>query len=390
MISPVGWLLTMEPFGASVGWSLLRNDGETTLVDTGVIDDVAALRQAAVAAYPVVDRPPGVDARAGLWASALTRPADELRVAVALGKGLIPQRLRARLLSRDTPGTVDAVTVATRGWLAGIPWDAVALDDAGTRLVERAVVAGGLSPAIAASRYRIAPRSDLSSPGYAVVDQGPMTGPTRPLYPGGLPSRLVSQLRGADDEFSDPGDGVTTEDLAYALNRRPSRLLYLGHVRAGRRGSPAAAALVVSGPRRDEPELLTARRWLAEPDRWPCPARVALIGCASDDSAVFEQSGLVVAAVNAGAWLVTSTRWPLPTDHPAPLATSARHPVNHEGLTDLALAVHAAHQQADPLVSLRRWQLEQLARWRETGDPAVSPMLWASAVTYCAPGGGDT
>ena len=39
MTAPIGWLLTMEPFGASIGWSLLRNDGETDLVGTGVIED---------------------------------------------------------------------------------------------------------------------------------------------------------------------------------------------------------------------------------------------------------------------------------------------------------------------------------------------------------------
>jgi|JI10StandDraft_1071094.scaffolds.fasta_scaffold06934_5 hypothetical protein len=389
MTAPIGWLLTMEPFGASIGWSLLRNDGETDLVGTGVIEDGVALRQAANTQYPVVDAGPGADGRAGLWASALTRPDDELRVASLLGKGLLPERLRASLLSRRSSGAVDAVTVATRGWLAGIPWDIVALDDAGTRLIDRAVVTGGLSPAMAASRSRVAPTLDLTSPGYAVVDQGPVTGLTKQLYPSGLPRRLVSQLRAADDGYSEPGVGLTADQFAYALHRAPSRLLYLGHVRAGRQGTPAAAALVLSGRTVEDPELLTARRWLADPGRWPCPARVALIGCSSDDSAVFEQSGLVVAAVNAGARLVTSTRWPLPTDHPAPRPISAIQPVNHEGLTDLALAVHSAHQQVDPLEALRRWQLSQLDRWRATGHLAVSPLLWAPAVTYCAPFGGE-
>ena len=95
MTAPIGWLLTMEPFGASIGWSLLRNDGETDLVGTGVIEDGVALRQAANTQYPVVDAGPGADGRAGLWASALTRPDDELRVASLLGKGLLPERLRA-------------------------------------------------------------------------------------------------------------------------------------------------------------------------------------------------------------------------------------------------------------------------------------------------------
>lgn len=386
MNAPVGWLLTLEPFGASIGWSLLRNDGPTNLVDTGVIDDCVALRQAALSVHPAVDARPGPDGRSGLWASGLTRPDDELRAAVTLGKGLLPEVLRASLLGRRARGTVDAVTVATRGWLAGIPWDLVALDDAGTRLIDHAVVAGGLSPTISASRRRLAPGRDLTSAGYAGVDPGPVTGRTGPLYPSGFPARLVRQLRDADDDYSAPGEGVTADLLAYSLHRAPSRLLYLGHIRAGREGAPAAAALVLRGRTVDDPELLTARQWLADPDRWPCPTRVALIGCASDDSAAFEQSGLVVAAVNAGAQLVTSTRWPLPTDHPVPRPCTPTQPVNHEGLTDLALAVHAAHRQADPLTALRTWQVAQLDRWRGSGEVIASPLLWASAVTYSVPG----
>ena len=389
MTAPVGWLLTLEPFGRSIGWSLLRNDGVTNLVDTGIIDDCGALREAASRVHPVVDARPGSDGRAGVWASALTRPDDELRAAVTLGNGLLPEALRASLLGGRTPGTVDAVTVATRGWLACIPWDLMALDDADTRLIEHAVVAGGLSPVLAASRRRSAPRQDLTSPGYAVIDQGPVTGRTGALYPSGFPARLVRQLRDADDDYSEPGGGVTADLLAYALHRAPSRLLYLGHIRAGREGTPAAAALVLRRRAVDDLGLLTARQWLADPDRWPCPARVALIGCASDDSAAFEQSGLVVAAVNAGAALVTSTRWPLPTDHPAPRLCTPTQPVNHEGLTDLALAVHAAHRQEDPLAALRTWQVAQLNRWRGSGEMTASPLLWASAVTYSVPGSQD-
>ncbi|MFZ1287114.1 MAG: CHAT domain-containing protein [Candidatus Phosphoribacter sp.] len=385
MTAPVGWLLTVEPFGTSIGWSLLRNDGNINLVDTAVIDDCVTLRQAALSVRPVLDARPGPDGRAGLWASALTRPEDELRAAVILGKGLLPEALRASLLDGSAHGRLDAVTVATRGWLAGIPWDLLALDGASNRLIDHAVVAGGLSPAISSSRRRSAPGQDLTGPGYAVVDPGSVRGRTGPLYPSGFPARLVRQLRDADDDYPASGEGVTADLLAYALHRAPSRLLYLGHIRAGHEGTPAAAALVLRGRTVDDPELLTAREWLADPDRWPCPARVALVGCASDDSAAYEQSGLVVAAVNAGAQLVTSTRWPLPADHPAPRPCTPTQPLNHEGLTDLALAVHAAHRQADPLKALRIWQVAQLDRWRGSGEGTASPLLWASAVTYSVP-----
>ena len=82
---------------------------------------------------------------------------------------------------------------------------------------------------------------------------------------------------------------------------------------------------------------------------------------------------------------MTSTRWPLPTDHPVPRVCTPTQPVNHEGLTDLALAVHAAHRQEDPLTALRTWQVAQLNRWRGSGEMTASPLLWASAVTYSVP-----
>lgn len=384
-----GWLLTLEPFGASIGWSLMRNSGSPDLVGVGLIQDGASLRETAHRVQPRVDAGPGDDGRAGLWACALTRADEELHAAVALGTALLPDPLRVALLARRDRDTVDTVTVATRGWLASIPWDILALNDSGTRLIEHSVVVGGLSPTIAATRARSAPSVDRARPGYALIDPGPLAGPTGSLYPNGYPLGLVRQLRDADDDYTPPDEGVTVDGLAHQLHRAPSRLLYLGHVRPGRTDTPAAAALVLRGPTVDTPVMLSARQWLADPARWPSPARVALIGCASDDTATFEQSGLVVAAVNAGAHLVTSTRWPLPTDHPAPQACTPTQPVNHEGLTDLALAVHAAHRQDRPLTHLRTWQLTHLDLWRRTGDLPHCPLLWASTVTHTASSTGD-
>ncbi len=388
MTEAMGWLLTVESFGASIGWSLLVNDGETKLVKTGILDDISRLRETAHRLSPTLGAGSDTRGRGGLWASALTRADEERAAAEVLGEALLPAQLRSALLSRG-PRIVDTVTVATRGWLAAIPWDLLALERGGPRLLEHAHVLGGLSPVITGTRARTSLPEDRARPGLCVIDPGPLSGPVGSLYPNGYPERLVQQLRDAGDDYIAAQEGLDADRLAYQLNRAPSRLLYLGHVRPGRPESPAAAALVLRGPAIDVPTMFTARQWLSAPQTWPCPARVALIGCASDDSVIFEQSGLVVAAVNAGAQLVTSTRWPLPTDHPAPWNPAPAQPVNHEGLTDLAVATHRAHQKPRPVHELRQWQLERLHQWRQSALLADSPLLWASTVTYATPTPGD-
>jgi len=101
-----------------------------------------------------------------------------------------------------------------------------------------------------------------------------------------------------------------------------------------------------------------------------------VIGCGSDDSGIAEQSGLPIAAINAGAELVTATRWVLPLD-PRPDLRPA---------TALALAVDRAHSAADPVGALRDWQLERLDRWRADGELLDTPLMWASLITYLAAG----
>ena len=126
----------------------------------------------------------------------------------------------------------------------------------------------------------------------------------------------------------------------------------------------------------DRRDLFTAFDWLADPASHPAPPRVAVIACGSDDGARFEQSGIPVAAINAGAELLTATRWILPVDE-----TSRNDPT-----AALGMAVDAAHASADPLAALRAWQIDRLVNWRDRGEIADTPLLWASLVTYLAPG----
>ncbi|MFV0457837.1 MAG: CHAT domain-containing protein [Actinomycetales bacterium] len=383
---PTGWLLTVEPLGSSLGWSLIRNDGRAELIDAGYIPDAQPLHAIASALHPSIQAPPNGHRRAGLWASNLTSPDDELAAASLLGRALLPQPLSTALCRPSTSTAPDTVTIATRGWTSSLPWELLMIDETGTRLLERALVIGGLTPVIPASRTRIAPQADPSSPGCAVVDPGPPTGAVPPLYPSGYPDRLTREFNSVADAITPAGVGTTKDDLAYHLHRMPSRFLYLGHVRPGTDADNADTALILSGqgPRGDH---LTARQWLSEAHHWPAPARVALIGCASDDTSTYEQTGLVVSAINAGARLVTSTRWPLPADHPHPRACTPTQPLNHESLTDLAIAIHDAHTKPTALTHLRAWQLSQLTAWKHSGDLHHSPLLWASPISYISTSG---
>jgi hypothetical protein len=127
----------------------------------------------------------------------------------------------------------------------------------------------------------------------------------------------------ASDTLAPAGHPMNIDDFADVLTANPwSRLLHLGHIAAGRDDDPAAALVFQHNgllPR------FTANLWLSEPQRWPAPELVALIGCGSDDARFLEASGLPVAAVNAGAQLVTAPdgRFPrtagsAPVDRPRP------------------------------------------------------------------------
>lgn len=363
----VGWLLTLEPSGDAVAWSLHRDAGTPELVDAGLLRDAAQARRVAEGLRP--------NARADVWSGPLTRPEDERRAAEVIGRQLLPPALVEGL--RTERSERHTLSVACRGWLSGVPWDALALGTgAGApRVLERARVLGGVGPALVANRGIAPIDRDPGERGLVVLDPGPPGGRTPQLYPAGLPAELLPGSRiDAVDVRQDEGAGLSADDLSRALLAHPARLLYLGHILGGSPEAPAAAGLVLSqGARAD---VLTARRWIAEPHRWPAPARVALIGCAGDDTGPAEQSGLVAAAINAGAGVTTTTRWLLPTDQPG-------NPVR--ATTGLALAVYEAHRAPDLVGTLRAWQLDQLDRWRHTGRPEYSPVLWAALVTYLTP-----
>ncbi|WP_052280947.1 CHAT domain-containing protein [Nocardia vulneris] len=220
---------------------------------------------------------------------------------------------------------------------------------------------------------------------------------------------------------------VTRVQLSAALLRGCSRFLYFGHVSATP-NEPGSAAIhlgdVVGPPdepggawglaaprggapgdargahlplcaldfllgttRSDDPEVW-ARYGATRPqfghEIWPMPSRVAIIACEGGvDFRSAETFGLIMAALDAGAELVTTTRWVLPTD--AAFRACLGLPPTRRPTTDLALRVDDAHNDLDPVAALTRWQRDQLRAWRDTGAASGSPIVWAALTSTVAP-----
>jgi hypothetical protein len=364
----VAWWLSIEPLGDDAVWALTRvADGQPPdgPVDAGLLPGIGFVRDLVESAMPTRE-----SVEVDPWSGPLTERSTELHLATTVGKVLLPYALRKQLVNAPA-GQQHTVSIAVRGWLANVPWDALALDDDGdVRLVEQATVLAGLAATVHVGRARL---PDLAAAGSVVriVDPGPES--KGRLCPRGV-DRFWELCTGEEEVHSYP---FGPNELASVLGAdRPARLLYYGHARSGTPEAPAAAALLLT-TRATALAEFTAFDWLAEPERFPAPPRVALIACGSDDGKEIEQSGMPIAAVNAGAELVTATRWILPVD--PELAESCP-------TAALAVAVDAAHGEADPIAALRCWQIKRLRSWRDRGEVADTPLLWASLVSYLAPG----
>lgn len=352
-------------------------------------------RLSAALVHPAIDDPAddsGMAAVRRAWRGPLADPVDELSLAVDLGQLLLPRTLVEALTSdggndSDIQPT-ETVVIAAGPTLAQVPFELLVIDQTtGRRLLEVARIRAGLSAA--AGVGAITPPRPSGSGVLRVIDPGPSIraaaqrggvyahGVPPPIYHAeGIDERWAS--RTADrDQLLNPGEllePVTKEILARALQTLPQRLLFLGHALSGAPDAPASAGLVLADPAEGGPfHPFTAAQWIREPGKWPAPPLVALMSCHSNDTHLFEQMGLVQAAVHAGARLVTSTRWVLPADHTAATGTAT---------TNLALAVDTAHDAPDPISALRRWQLDQLAGWRRDPSPATAPLIWAAPTTY--------
>ncbi|MBP2476664.1 hypothetical protein JOF53_005536 [Crossiella equi] len=292
---------------------------------------------------------------------AYTDRAREAELSGRLAEALLPAQLSAELNEVLLSGRSLHLRVQPSPSTAQVPWEALRVDTA-ERLVHNAIASVLVPATVRGAPTRHVPPYRPDGPVAAALD------PVTPLGPVlGEPTPALAALR---VELGPPVDRTA---LPGAL-ATASRFLYAGHVTTSAHALDARLHLA-DGPVAAA-DLLATR----------CPSRVALIACESGGEHRYaEPSGLVAAFVHGGAEHVTATRWVLPTDEGLArlLPGFARPP---EGVLPAAvLAVHAAHGAHDPVAAVNAWQRDQADRWQTTGDPALTPLLWAAFGTTWAP-----
>jgi hypothetical protein len=308
--------------------------------------------------------------------------------------------LRARAEAVTTSGTV----------AARIPWQLadIAAHTDGRRLLELVDVLMALPANVTnAARPRLEWTDRRDAPAVLVLDpRVPGQRPDSDLgsvlgrpTPDGRLTRHVAELTARCAVLPETGSAVELfrrvdadrHWLRRQLDQRPGRLLFVGHASAagGELGTADRAALhlacAATVPGLADP--VGVHRPLSAADvramSLRLPPRVALLACGSGGDYRFDEAtGLVAAMVLGGAQLVTATLWTLPTD--AGFRRFAADPAA-EPMTDVVIAVDAAHGDDDAGRAVNRWQRDRLRQWRD-GDPAASPLYWAALVTFAVDG----
>lgn len=350
----------------------------------------------------------------------------EMALSGKLADAVLPARLIAEITDRTKRSHV-RVRLTPSPRLARIPWEALTLDaKAHRRLIDAADVVYD-PPATVRSERSVQPdawQDRAGRPAVFVIDPNTKTTQLKPIVKGDkaatkmfrdrIMSYAAKRLAEPDNVDVAISDDVSRFQLQDWLATPLSRLFYYGHV-SSLPDEPGSAALHLSDERSDTWGMaapvgshlplsaldlllgtmtapLEQRGKYGSDDTlpghqiWPMPPRVAVIACEGGaDFRSTETFGLVIAMLNAGAELVTTTRWTMPTDstfwkyHRQVEAQGARP------TTEFALTVDDAHCHADPLGELARWQRKQLAQWREHGDIAHTPLIWASVINTWAP-----
>lgn len=356
-----------------------------------------------------------VETAVGALAAALPGGAEGMRVAFtgALADHGGEQAL-ARVLSEALwpPGLTDQIRQVSAAMgrpliriqpaprVAQVPWELLAVDGD-----ERVLDLADVATIVPVSLRR--PPVSMAAPSDAVVLV------LDPQVPGFRPDSALGSVLGAEDpvlvgmaERHGAVNALRRTDLdrdwlGAALREGARRLLYVGHVTSASVQSEDAQLHLCCGPESSGfAEVVRTHRPLSAKDLllgtvtmradgvpgariWPAPPRVALIACESGGDLRFAESfGLASAMIHNGAELVTAARWTLPTAHAFHrLAGVAQHV---RPLSDLVVAVDAAHDDPDPVARLGSWQREQLDRWRTDGRIEHSPLLWAALNTIVA------
>lgn len=348
---------------------------------------------------------------------------SELALATELGSLLLPGEVLRKLLARAEHCPIRARIIPSK-LLARVPFELLAVDG-DRRLIEVADLCYEPPAAIHVRRARIPEPWQAESTGRPVLyvidpHVNEASGLQRILshdeFQGSVTNTDLFVRRMANratTRHSGVGEVISRRDLSSALQSGPRRFVYFGHA-SSTIDEPGSASLhlsddaaewglaeVVNQAHRplsaldlflgtEYPHLgprgaATLRHKARGHQLWPMPARVALIACESGvDFRSSETFGLVTAMFHAGAQVVTSTRWVLPSD--AAFTMYAGITDIPGPTTELALAVDETHEQDDPVRALAEWQRHKLRIWQSDPGPATSPLTWATIVcNVCEP-----
>ncbi|MGB3604807.1 MAG: hypothetical protein WBA38_14810 [Gordonia sp. (in: high G+C Gram-positive bacteria)] len=371
-------------------------------------------------ALPGSDSGDGSLAIASALTGPFTRKLSEYALNEAIGRAVFPAVVRTAIVERSRRGSV-TVRITPSRTLARMPLELAVIGDS-RRLIEFADISYEPPAAIHAGRARIPEAwtdAVASRPVAYIVDPrlpaGSGLGQVLDWQrPGAVNAAVLSKYIAGLPHTANSGVGriVGRWELSDDLVAKPSRLLYVGHI-SSTLDEPGSAAMHLTDDAAEwgyatvmnsahlpfsaldlllgtaSPELGPADRSPVEPNRtgrslWPMPPRVALIACEGGaDYRSSETFGLVMAIFNAGAEIVTTSRWMLPSDEAFRVycgLDSAPGPT-----TELALGVDATHRAADPVRALNDWQRSKFAQWQLDPGPATSPLTWAAMACHACP-----
>jgi hypothetical protein len=381
-------------------YASLRVVGEPARTVTWVVEEsdlVAALNQLSAA----LPDPRASETRRDAVERAIATgpfaaPATELEFARTLGAQLLAPAA-CQLLTDCVASPRSALFVSPTARLARVPWGLLAMpNDDGCRLME-------LADVLMAAPSNIV-HSGRTPAGWDERRDGPTLLILDPRVPGQRPDSALGSVLGRPaaetplaQHFTelmrcravlpDVSSAVelfrrTDADrpwLVRQLDRRPSRLLFVGHATAadGDIGHADRAALHLA-----DAHPLTAADLMSA--KLPMPPRIAMMACASGGDYQFDEAtGLVAAMILGGAQLVTATLWSLPTT--AGYRQFAPTADDHDPMAEAIVAVDRAHDDPHAGRAVNRWQREQMRRWRD-GDTGASPLYWAALATFAVDG----
>ncbi|CAM3570537.1 CHAT domain-containing protein [Stackebrandtia soli] len=352
------------------------------------------------------------------FAGALASPESELRLMRRLAEVLWPKPLTEQLRQANDLGFRALVRLQPSPRVAAVPWELLAVDDEGTRLLDLAdfVTAAPISLRAGKAVSETSRRENVPTAATTVYVLDPaVPGVGRGAGLGSVLGDVAAdpQLTAFAERVIAAGDAAPRVSEPVELFRRgdldrdwlgerlragASRLFYVGHVTSaaveGGQSEDARLHLACGADTSGLAEAVRGHRPLSAKDLllgdlpskadgraggaiWPAPPRVALIGCESGGDTRFAESfGLASAMLHNGAELVTAAKWILPTNlafHRLGGIDPAERP-----LSSLIVAVDDAHAAADPIATLADWQRERLAAWRASGALADAPLLWAA------------